>query len=218
MRSAALLSCLLLCTAVPAGRSDDTAGAAGAAVGAGGEGKQHQEALSHLLRGNDLSAEGRHIEAIAEWEAAGRLRPDSNVPWNNVANAFMALGDLERAREAAEWATRIKLDYMSSTTLGNVLKALKRYEEAESVLLRGCEASDAAGDAYEHPFWSLANIYHEQGDYALLVEFGVKGLDRISHPLCAPEAADRCFPRPGPRRCRARRAHPCPPREGLSLF
>lgn len=59
-----------------------------------GEGDFHilnQRAVEHLQHGNELAVQGMHREAIEQWEIAASYRPDSNVPWNNMANSFSAL-------------------------------------------------------------------------------------------------------------------------------
>jgi tetratricopeptide (TPR) repeat protein len=143
-----------------------------------------QLALDHLMAGNEFLAEGKHAAAISEWRKAAHYKPDSNVPWNNMANAYMALGDKDGALQAAKEAANRALDYMSSTTLANVYKAKKMYEEAEDVLVRGCKNAEREGERFEHPFWSLSNIYFEQGDYIEALRYGIKGMDMLSHPLC----------------------------------
>lgn len=50
-----------------------------------------EHALGLLHAGNDFATQGLHAEAIAKWSEAAVLRPDSNVPWNNIANALMNL-------------------------------------------------------------------------------------------------------------------------------
>ena len=174
--------------------------------GRGGSGVAHlqgvderdrsEAALRHLVAGNNLQMEGRNSEAIAEWKAAASLRPDSNVPWNNIANAHVAAGDKESAARAAQTAFEILNDYMSATTLGEILKSMKMYEEAESVLLRGCSATVARDEHFEHPFWALANLYLNQGDLLEFVRWAAVGLDRLSRPLC--EAGRSGSPQPCP--------------------
>jgi hypothetical protein len=48
-------------------------------------------ALTALLKGNELAASGKHEEAIAMWLYCVDLRPDSNVPLNNIANSVSVL-------------------------------------------------------------------------------------------------------------------------------
>lgn len=122
-------------------------------------------AVEHLQAGNALAHEGRHEEAIEEWRIAAEFRPDSNVPWNNMANSFQALGNLSAARDAAEESCKRGVDHMSSTTLANTYKALKMYEEAEQILLKGVQHTMQNNRRYEHAFWTLAMLYHMQGDY-----------------------------------------------------
>jgi hypothetical protein len=58
----------------------------------------------------------RLLRTRAVARAAARLRPDSNVPLNNMANSFLGLERLDDALVAAEEAFRRKVDYMTSVT------------------------------------------------------------------------------------------------------
>jgi hypothetical protein len=69
------------------------------------------------LRCTDSSCGNTHLlrtRAVAR--AAARLRPDSNVPLNNMANSFLGLERFDDALVAAEEAFRRKVDYMTSVT------------------------------------------------------------------------------------------------------
>ncbi len=152
-------------------------------------------ALNFLLQGNTFSTQGRHLDAIYMWKNASVLRPDSNVPWNNIANAYMALGREDEAIEAAQTAFSMKIDYLSSTTLSNALKKKKRYKEAEQVLLDAIEISLKSKEGYEHPFWSLALLYFEQGDYLEFVKYAQLGfLQRPGQCNSGGKNAEACIP------------------------
>lgn len=79
-------------------------------------GGAEDEALRHLLQGNELAGLGRHPEAIAAWRVAAQMRPDSNVPLNNMANSYLGLEQLDDALREAREAFRRKTDYMTSVT------------------------------------------------------------------------------------------------------
>ena len=136
-----------------------------------------EEALSALTQGNTLMSIGEAAKAIAMWERAAALRPDSNVPWSNIANAYASLNRTEDALNAARQASEIKLDYLSSVTLSNVLKTKREYRDAEATLLGGIEHSIKSNDLYEYPFWSLASLYFEQGDYLAGLNYSKQGFE-----------------------------------------
>ena len=161
-----------------------------------------QRAVEHLQRGNTLAYDHNlHREAIAEWERASALRPDSNVPWNNMANSFGVLKEPEEALRVARKAFSIHVDYLSSTTLANVLRGRAQdcnskvgctwgselYEEAEHVLLAGVDSVRHADQKHEHPFWTLAMLYWDQGDYIEFLITAKEGFDFLSREWCSPE-------------------------------
>ncbi|KAJ1471460.1 glycosyl transferase family 41-domain-containing protein [Baffinella frigidus] len=158
------------------------------AVAMAQEGHQQQDrdvvALQHLTRGNDFAMSGEHRKAIVEWEQAAKHRPDSNVPWNNMANSFTALGDSTEAKRVAEEACRRGVDHLSATTTANIYRSLKLWEEAEAVLLAGIDATIRSGQSYHHPFWSLAMLYWDQGDYLGFLEYAKMGIDYKADPDC----------------------------------
>ena len=45
----------------------------------------------------------------------------------------------------------------------------------------------ASGDKNEHPFWTLAMLYWDQGDYIEFLNVAKEGLDYLSRPWCSPE-------------------------------
>ena len=150
------------------------------------------EALRHLLSGNELAGQGRHLEAIEAWREAAQLRPDSSVPLNNMANSYLGLERVDDALNAAEEAFRRKVDYMTSVTLSNVHKKKKQFREAEEVLLRGAAATQRSSDPHEHAFWSLASLYWDQGDYSLFLHYAQLGLQHKSSSSCSPLSDPSC--------------------------
>ena len=181
------------CLAVRVGRASP------ADVAVGPEQNAHeltQRAVEHLHRGNELAAAGEHRAAISEWEHAAAFRPDSNVPWNNMANSYSALEESDEALRVARRAFSIHVDHLSSTTLGNMLRAHAQksrawiagqfYEEAESVLLQGMEHLRRTKQRHEHPFWALAMLYWDQGDYIEFLNVAKEGFDYLSREWCSP--------------------------------
>jgi tetratricopeptide (TPR) repeat protein len=86
-------------------------------------GGAEDEALRHLLLGNELAGLGRHVEAISAWRVAAQMRPDSNVPLNNMANSYLGLEQLDDALREAQEAFRRKTDYMTSVTCKSATRA-----------------------------------------------------------------------------------------------
>jgi Tfp pilus assembly protein PilF len=123
LRLSAVLFVVTVLTRFPGGQGNDT------------------RAVQHLVRGNEMAMAGDHRAAIVEWEKAAEFRPDSNVPWNNMANSYTSLGDNERALEVVEEACKRGIDHLSATTAANVYRAHKLWEKAEQVLLTGIEAT-----------------------------------------------------------------------------
>ena len=152
----------------------------------------NDEALQHLLAGNDFAAQGEHQQAIDAWTAAAALRPDSNVPHNNIANAYLSLDRVDSALTVAQQAFGLKADYMTSVTLSNVHKRRKDFREAERVLLQGVAATEKSDEPHEHPFWSLASLYWDQGDYREYLRLAHLGIKHKSPSSCQPDARPPC--------------------------
>uniref|UniRef100_A0A7S4KEL4 Uncharacterized protein n=1 Tax=Guillardia theta TaxID=55529 RepID=A0A7S4KEL4_GUITH len=146
---------------------------------------------SFTHQGNQLSAQGMHHHAVLKWEIATTCDNRSNVPWNNMANSFFAMGNLSAATAAAEISFSIKADHMSSTTLGNAYRAHKMYERAEKTFLAGIKYCLDNKDRHEHPFWSLAMLYWDQGDYIEFLKYSKLGLDHLSRPECVETAEEQ---------------------------
>ena len=191
-RRCAVAAALLMCSLAPLGSGG------GAAAGLSPEEDFHarnQRAIEHLQRGNALSVQGMHREAVEEWERAAAYRPDSNVPWNNMANSLTALKEPEAALRAARKAYDIHVDHMSATTLANNLRAKAQgskleagelYEETERVLRAGMDVVRHSGERNEHPFWTLAMLLWDQGDYLEFLAVAKEGFDYLSREWCAP--------------------------------
>jgi tetratricopeptide (TPR) repeat protein len=84
-----------------------------------------QRPEAHELLGAALSAQGRAQEAIAFFDRARELRPQSASIRHNRAQALFAVGRIAEARGEAEEAVRIKPDLAAGwNLLGNTLMAL----------------------------------------------------------------------------------------------
>uniref|UniRef100_A0A7S0NDZ6 protein O-GlcNAc transferase n=1 Tax=Hanusia phi TaxID=3032 RepID=A0A7S0NDZ6_9CRYP len=142
--------------------------------------------LQYLIAGNEHANAGRHAQAIAQWQEAARLRPDSNVPWNNMANSYMAMGMEDEAYEAAKHAAGMLVDHMTSVTYANILRKRKNFRAAEEALIAGINYTRQHHLKYEHAFWSLANLYFHQGDMIEFIKYSEMGMNFLSHDRCQP--------------------------------
>src|SRR5260370_5367534 len=105
---------------------------------------QHLEALQ--LLGALLMAQRRPREAIAPLEEAARHSADPELE----TRLAIALRETGRTDEAVAWfyraIERLPVSARPLPELGNLLRAKRRYVEAESVLKRGVEAAPTAPD------------------------------------------------------------------------
>src|SRR5215831_6209069 len=101
--------------------------------------RQHPEALQ--LLGAFLMAQGRPREAVAPLEEAARHNANPELE----THLAIALREIGRTDEALAWLHRTverQPAYARAfQELGNLLRAKRRYAEAESVLKRGLEAA-----------------------------------------------------------------------------
>src|SRR6202140_2984695 len=83
-----------------------------------------ETATEHLAGGNGLAAAGHLEDAISEYRAALRIKPDFFEAHANLANALKAKGDLEGAIAESRAALRINPNLAEAHgNLGNALKA-----------------------------------------------------------------------------------------------
>jgi tetratricopeptide (TPR) repeat protein len=96
-------------------------------------------AITHNNLGNVLSMyQGRHAEAVPEYEEALRINPNYAEGHNNLANALSALGRADDALRHYQETLRINPDYnMARFNMGNLFlnrgepqKAMALYQEA----------------------------------------------------------------------------------------
>jgi tetratricopeptide (TPR) repeat protein len=94
-------------------------------------------------------------DAIAEYRAAIRLKPDYAEAHNNLGNALAGKGQLDEAIAEFREALRLKPDYPEAhCNLGHALRQQGRFEEALACLKRGHElGSKQPGWPYPSARW-----------------------------------------------------------------
>ncbi|NOX96748.1 MAG: tetratricopeptide repeat protein [Nitrospirae bacterium] len=86
--------------------------------------------------GNRLYREGKYNEAIRKYEKASVARPESPRIYFNKGNAYLAEGNLDKARkllrQAAQKATNVKLEARAKYNLGNLaFQEAKKYQDKD---------------------------------------------------------------------------------------
>ena len=111
-------------------------------------------------------AEDRHIEAIAELEAALKLAPDQPALIDQLAQSCYAVRDYERAVTILSTSVRARPDDLASLKLlGYSLLRLRRVDEALPVLQRAVER-DATDPG---PLLALGRARVQRGDFAAAI-------------------------------------------------
>jgi len=111
-------------------------------------------------------AEDRHIEAIAELEAALKLAPDQPALIYELAQSCYAVRDYERAVAILSTSVRARPDDLPSLKLlGYSLLRLRRVEEALPVLQRAVDRDGADPG----PRLALGRARVQRGDFAMAI-------------------------------------------------
>ena len=106
-------------------------------------------AESHLSRGLYHFARHENREAIAEFETAQRLDPESFEAHYFYARVRFQRGELEKAAELFEEAERIRPeDFQTPIFLRQIYRALGREEDAKAAARRGLERAQQQLDLY----------------------------------------------------------------------
>jgi tetratricopeptide (TPR) repeat protein len=124
--------------------------------------------VQYLIRANEANQRGELEEAIANLEAAAAMRPDSpvrmicpyrnaprgqicarlgsgQVPWNNMANMYLAAEQIDKAYKAVKRAQKLGELAMTYDTMGHVLRRQRKEDEAEASFQRAVKVPHAAG-------------------------------------------------------------------------
>jgi len=139
-----------------------------------------QDVATHNQRGVELNAEGRHKEAIAEFEKALRLAPTQPVVRRNLALARASFGAAllqERAFEAAAGQYQAAIALLPEEAefhmgLGWAFLGLQEPDRAVEALRRARDLNPNEVGVYR----LLGEAYYHQGDMAAAVSAWEEGL------------------------------------------
>lgn len=111
-------------------------------------------------RGRALSRRGRYEEALACYDQALALRPDTPEVLSNRGNALRHLGRLDEAEASYRQALRLKPDFANAhSNFGKLLLEQGRYDEAEARLQRVVLLQPEAAGGYH----DLGHLYYRLG-------------------------------------------------------
>jgi tetratricopeptide (TPR) repeat protein len=123
--------------------------------------EQHpSDAPGLLAKANELSVAGAYGEAETLYRRCAALRPDSNLPWVALAQAWNKMGRQQEAVELLGFALTIERNAIALDARSHLLKAVNRKHEAEADLL---EAISIDREQWV-PLFNLGLVYDEQGD------------------------------------------------------
>lgn len=122
---------------------------------------------NYPMLSNNLSALhtslGDYEAALRFFNEAIHVGPDSPLPWTNASNVWLQKREPHNALLCAQRACTLASDYAPALlALNNVLKELRRHDEALQVMARAAHA--APGDATIQ--WSIAMLQLLLGDYS----------------------------------------------------
>lgn len=118
--------------------------------------KRHPRAEAEYRRGLDLAKRQRWQDAARAYRRATQLNPDDAVFWLNLAHAFVKLGELERAVDAARRAVAIDPDSELAISIATqCLTAANRHAETIDLL----ERLDLSKSVDPNPHFALADAY-----------------------------------------------------------
>lgn len=101
-----------------------------------------------INKGYSLDELGFHVEAIACWDQALRLKPDSKIAWANRGAAFTSLGNQQAALESLDRALALDPHFaLAWLNKGNALDELGRSQEALDCYERGIKEDPLSGRA-----------------------------------------------------------------------
>ena len=125
---------------------------------------QPTESVDDLItRGLALRGQGKHAEALALFERATQLDPNSFTAWNNVGYSLDDMSRYEQALVAYDRA--ISLDHNNATVLNNkgrTLSTLQRFSEA----LAAYEQARALDPKNDFAWHGIGEVLYNLGRYS----------------------------------------------------
>ncbi|MBM3281095.1 MAG: tetratricopeptide repeat protein, partial [Candidatus Handelsmanbacteria bacterium] len=127
-----------------------------------------QESAGPLELGRALLQQRRYPEALAAYQEARRLYPDSGEACAGLGRAYLALGDADQALGFYEMAATLEEGNAGlRLTLGHVYLQLNRLDQAEATLQRAMALDTSlAFTAHHH----LGAVYTRQGRHSMAAQ------------------------------------------------
>eukprot|EP00002_Diphylleia_rotans_P018318 TRINITY_DN3550_c0_g1_i5.p1 TRINITY_DN3550_c0_g1~~TRINITY_DN3550_c0_g1_i5.p1 ORF type:complete len:837 (+),score=151.62 TRINITY_DN3550_c0_g1_i5:75-2585(+) len=149
-------------------------------------------AISYLLLGNHHSSNGQFALAEFHFKTAARMRPESSVPWNNLANVYRGMGRYEDAIDAFEHSLTLQPLSMTYCNIAQLYEEMEMHEiaqENQALCERLRIQEEGSWDKSQAKQASLVDIqlafsYLKSHDY----KRAARALDRASH--LSPNDAD----------------------------
>ena len=133
-------------------------------------------ATAHSDLGNVLMAEGRIVEAIAEYRQAAQLAPDSPEFHNNLGNACQIAGNLEESVACYRMALSLSPQYAEAhRNLGSALRRLGRITESAACF----QAAFALNPGYAEALAQLLQDMKTACDWSRIAEFTGQLVDAV---------------------------------------
>jgi predicted O-linked N-acetylglucosamine transferase (SPINDLY family) len=122
---------------------------------------------AHFQRGLTLAQNGQFEEAVASFQEALRLRPESAAAHNNLGNVFVEQGRVDDAVRSFRQALRYKPDFVSAhSNLGEALRRQGHLEEAVASFRDALRLDPRHAHAHNN----LAMTLQTQGKLDLAIE------------------------------------------------
>lgn len=132
-----------------------------------------EEAFIHYELGMDYYGIGEMDKAVAEWEEAVKLNPDSEAR-HMLGLAYYSQKNTDGARKEWEYIlSKDEKNFMALNNLGNLYKDLKDPDKALDYFSRAVAASPKEA----MPLYNMGIVYKEKGDQKLAKEKFLKALE-----------------------------------------
>ncbi len=117
------------------------------------------DASYYYNRGNTYEASGNCENALSDYETAVSLDPNHADAYNNMSRCYQALGQYEEAIKNNDDAIHIRPDAQLYTNKSDILREMKRYEEA----LDAAQKAIALDEDFALAYSAQGTIYLLQG-------------------------------------------------------
>jgi tetratricopeptide (TPR) repeat protein len=125
---------------------------------------QPQDAVAHLQLGRVLAASGKDADAVTEFEAAAKIKPNDPAAAREMAALYMKAGKYDKAEAAYRSLLPANpRDADLHEGLGQACMRLHKFADAQKEFLAFVQLKPAVGDGYGE----LAAAANENQDYQL---------------------------------------------------